>query len=349
VCIIGDTSRNALAFELAQAAVVDPEKPRAYLMAPEARIDEVDLSSGQVLATSTQGARPLLLYKSTLLAQAEPREPSENLDLVGLNAIDLTVSFETDIPLPSGVHPSIDDRLGSSFHVGVRLDAGEIVVQWRSVQRRVTGIPSNEPTHVAAGWARLEPNTGHLISSGSGEPLVREEELPAAVRELVQSGALPNRPCQVDDLIAAIQYREEGGTTSVVLRRWNARTSEGLPDVELFGSELTFRGISADCRHLLASRAMDGWLWSIYSMATGDTVAEIRLPAPAAQFFIRNGSLFYLVPATVVRAAGQLKVEQPRELSAIDLRTGSELWSSPIRETTYLGPYPGRSPNASAR
>jgi hypothetical protein len=348
-CIVVDTSRSALAFEFAQAAVVDPEKPLAYLMAPEDRIDEVDLSSGQILTTSTRGARPLLLYNSILLAQAEPREQNDSLNLVGLNAKDLNVRFEADVPLSSGVRPLIDDRLGSSFHVSARLDAGKVVVQWRSVQRRVTGVPTNEPAHVAAGWARIDPNTGRLTSSGSGEAPVRDEALPDTVRELAQSGVLANKHCRVDDLIAAIQYGEEGGATSVVLRRWNARTGEGLPDVKLFGGDLTFRSLSADCRHLLATRAVDGWLWSIYSMATGDKVAEMHMSAPAAQFFIRSHGLFYTAPATVVRAGGQLKIEQPRKLLAIDLKTGRELWSRPLRETTYLGPYPARSPSALAR
>jgi hypothetical protein len=348
-CIVVDTTRSALAFEVAQAAVVDPEKPLAYLMAPEDRIDEVDLSSGQILATSTRGARPLMLYNSVLLAQAEPREQNDSLNLVGLNAKDLMVRFETDVPLPSGARPFIDEHLGSSFHVSARVDAGEVVVQWRSVERRITGTPTNEPARVATGWARIDPNTGHLTSSGSGEAPLREVDLPAAVRELAQSGALAGRSCWVNDLIAALKYREEGGATSVVLRRWNARTSERLPDVKLFGSELTFRGLSADCRHLLASRAMDGWLWSIYSMATGDKIAEVHMPRPAAQFFIRSDNLFYTAPATLVRAGGQLKIEQPRKLLAIDLRTDRELWSRPLRETAYLGPYPARSPSALAR
>jgi hypothetical protein len=94
---------------------------------------------------------------------------------------------------------------------------------------------------------------------------------------------------------------------------------------------------------------MDGWLWSIYSMATGDKVAEMHMAAPAAQFFIRDGGLFYIEPATFVKAGSQLKVDQPRKLSAIELKTGRELWSRPLRETAYLGPYPAGRPNASVR
>jgi hypothetical protein len=341
-CIIVDASRSALAFEFAQAAVVDSKKPVAYLMAPEARIDEVDLSSGQILATSTRAAKPLLLYDSLLLAQAEPREQSEKLRLVGLDSKDLTVSFELDVPLPDGVPALIDDRLGGIFHVGAHIDRGEIVVQWRSVQRQMTGAPTNEPPHIATGWARIDPNTGRLTSSGDGEAPVREDDLPASVEKLVHSGGLASKPCRVDDLVIAIEYRVDNGTTAAILRRWNKDTGEGLPEVKLFGGELTFRSFSADCRYLLASRAMDGWLWSIYSMATGDKIAEIHMPAPAAQFFIRDGSLLSIAPATVVKADGQLKIEQPRKLTAIDLKTGSELWSRPLRERSYLGPYPAR-------
>ena len=351
-CIVVDASRSPLAFEFAQTAVVDPEKPLAYLMAPEARIDEVDLSSGQTLASSTQGARPLLLYSSILLAQAEPLEQSESLNLVELNAKDLTINFGTDVPLPSGVHPLIDDHLGISFHVGARFDAGEIVVQWRSVQRRVTGIRSNEPARLAVGWARIDPNTGDLTGSGSGEapvPGSAVEDLPGVVRKLMDSGALATQPCRVDDIVAAIQYRKDDGATTAILRRWQKETGESLPDVKLFAGEFTFRNLSADCYYLLASRTMDGWLWSIYSMTTGDKIAELHMSTPAAQFFIRDGSLFYIVPAIIVRADGQLKIDQPRRLLAMDLKTGKGLWSRPIRETTYLGPSPAKLPNALTR
>src|ERR1700730_7969122 len=219
-CIIVDASGNALAFEFAQAAVVDSEKSTAYLMAPGARIDEVDLSSGQVLVTSTRGAKPLLLLHSILLAQGEPREQSEKLRLVGFNLKDLSVTFEVDVPLPADVYALIDDRLDRSFHISAHVDTGEIVVQWRSVQRRITGIPANEPAHTNIGWARIDPNAGRVTGSGSGEAPIREEDLPAIVRNLLASGGLLGQPCRVNDLIAAIQHREDNDATTVILRRW---------------------------------------------------------------------------------------------------------------------------------
>jgi hypothetical protein len=340
--------RNASAFEFAQAAVVDSGESVGYLMAPGARVDEVDLSSGDVLAISTRGSKPLLLFGDVLLTQADVHDQNERLRLVGLNSKDLSVTFEIDVALPYDVPASIDDRLGASFYVGARVDSGEIVVQWRSVQRRISGAPTNEPAHVTTGWAQIDPNDGRLTGSGVGEPPVRESregELPAIVRNLVDSGVLASQPCQVDDLVAAIEYRKDDGATTVRLRRWHRQTGESLPDVELFGSERTFRNFSADCRYLLASRATGGWLWSIYSITLGNRIAEVHMSLPASQFFISKTSLIYVLPAVFGRVDGQLRLNQPRKLLAVDLNTGKELWSRPIRETTYLGPFPGRLPN----
>src|SRR3981189_362170 len=140
-------SRNASAFEFAQAAVVDSGESVGYLMAPGARVDEVDLSSGEVLATSTRGSKPLFLFGNVLLTQADVHDQNERLRLVGLNSKDLRVTFETNVALPRDVPASIDARLVSSFEVTNRFDSGEIVVQWRSVQRRISGTPTNEPAH----------------------------------------------------------------------------------------------------------------------------------------------------------------------------------------------------------
>ena len=257
-----DASPNVLSFEFAQAVVVDYQKFVAYLMAPEARIDAVDLSSGQLLATSTQGAKPLLLYHSVLLAQTEPREQREELRLVGLDSKDLTVTFETDVPLPVAAHPLIDDRLGTSFHISAHIDTGEIIVQWRSVQRRISGIPNHEPAHIATGWARIDTNDGRLTSSGVGEAPVSGSavgDLPGVVRKLMDSGALATQPCRVNDIVAAIQYREDDGATTAILRRWQKETGESLPDVKLFWQRAHFP--QSFSRLLLSvSQQSDGWM-----------------------------------------------------------------------------------------
>ena len=116
-----------------------------------------------------------------------------------------------------------------------------------------------------------------------------------------------------------------------------------MPAANLFDSEFTFRYFSRDCRHLLASKAMDGWVWYIYSTSTGKQIADIHNPLPGPEFFVSGGNLIYQSSARGEAIAGRLRIDPPR-LVAINLIDGKELWVRPIGETTYVGPYPGNPP-----
>jgi hypothetical protein len=159
-------SQSAFAFEFAQGVIVDGARSLVYVMNREGDIDEVALSGGAVLASTTRGAKPLLLNAATLLAQAVGKDGV--LSLVGLKTKDLEPAFTVDVPLPSGVQASVSDCLGASFYVSARMDGDVIIVQWRSMQRAISAVPTREPGHVSAGLARIDPGNGRLIASGGG-------------------------------------------------------------------------------------------------------------------------------------------------------------------------------------
>src|ERR1700730_5072202 len=325
--VIGATSKSAPSFDFEQGVIVDPAHGSIYLMNPEGRIDAVRLSSGEVFATSTWGAKPLLVFDIDLLAQEEAVDQSDKLKLGSLSTTDLKLKFEVGVPLPAGVYASIGESLGRSFYVSARTEKDEVVVQWRSVQRRVSGVPTNEPAQVAAGLARIDPRTGRLLASGgdASGPESGKAKWPIVVQKLVDSGALLSQLCWVDDLLVAIEYGQDDGREHVMLRRWNKDTGQNLPSVELFGSELTFRYFSVDCRHLLASRAKDGWLWSIFETMTGNKIAGVHSTWPGSQFFICKGSVIYQTSAEASVMGGHMKLVQPLRLLAIDFNTGREL------------------------
>jgi hypothetical protein len=342
VCGIAGASRNTLAFEFAQGVIVDVTRSVVYMTSQGGRIDAVNLAAGEVIATSTRGAKPLLLYDDILLAQAKARDQVDVLSLVGLTAKDLKPKFEVDVRLPSQV------RFGT-FYAGARMDNDEIVVQWRSIFRRMSGVPTNEPARLTTGFALIDATDGRLIASGDGEPSnprTSKDEIPIAVEKLVESGALASRLCTVDNVIAALQYADKNGEKHVTLRRWYKDTGEALPEIRLFGSELTFRDFSGDCRHLLASKGNAGWIWYIYSVVTGNLLAELHNRLPGPRFFIWEGSLIYQSPGAAEKISGRLKIEPPR-LVALDLKSGEELWATPVGEADYVGPHPGHPGNPS--
>src|SRR5215472_13659020 len=100
-CGIAGAPRNALGFEFAQEAVVDALHSIVYMIGPGGRIDAVNLSTGDVIATSVRAAKPLLLYDDVLLAEA--KDKIDVLSVTGLTAKNLKAKFEIDLPLPSRV------------------------------------------------------------------------------------------------------------------------------------------------------------------------------------------------------------------------------------------------------
>jgi hypothetical protein len=117
---IAQAAKNEAAFEFAQGVIVDPAAAAVYVMSPEGGIDAVSVSGGAVLARTAQGAKPLLLYDGSLLAQAERKDGSNTLSLAGLSTKDLKPLFLVDVPLPSGIAASVNDRLGATFYAGAR-------------------------------------------------------------------------------------------------------------------------------------------------------------------------------------------------------------------------------------
>jgi outer membrane protein assembly factor BamB len=335
-CGIAGASCYARAFEFAQGVIVDSLHSVVYMMNSEGRIDAVNLSTGEVIATSARGAKPLFLYDDVLLAGATDR--IDALSVVALTTKDLKPKFELELTLPSRVRTD-------SFYVGARLYGNEIIVQWRSIRRLISAIPTREPADVAFGFARIDPATGRLIAAEEGEPPappMPQLDIPATVQKLADDRKLASPLCPVDNFVSALQYVEQNGKKQMVmvLRRWNRDTGENVPSESLFGDELTFRSFSRDCRHLLASSEMDGWVWHIYSIITGKQIAEIHNPLPGPEFFVSGSNLIYQSPAAGESIAGRLRIDPPK-LVALDLNSGKELWARPIGETAYAGPYPG--------
>ena len=257
--ILTVASQGALAFEFAQGVIVDPTASIVYLMNLDGGINAVALSDGTVLTTTPRAAKPLLLYDGTLLAQAEGKDSV--LSLVGLRAKDLEPTFTVDVPLPAEIQSAGWCRLGASFYATARMEAGVILVQWQSMQRTISGLPTREPARVSTGFARIIPRDGRLIDAAEGEPSTPRNARKEGQSSITQMPAATPR-CASSGGAAAIQYDGD----RVTLLRWS-KAGDPLPNVRLFGSDLTFRTFSRDCRHLSASKAENGWSWSIYALA----------------------------------------------------------------------------------
>ena len=101
---------------------------------------------------------------------------------------------------------------------------------------------------------------------------------------------------------------------------------------------------SADGRHVLASRLVDGaaalpYEWTISDAKTGAVLGSLRAEASMSPFAVVDKQLIHLVQPTL-RVEGEELIERPLRLRAVDLTTGREAWHREIRDTAWRGPVP---------
>lgn len=344
-----EVRKTANSFEFRSGVIVDPDRPAVYLMNIQGGIDAVDLASGKLLWRTDRAAKPLLYHKDLLVAQTEPPVGQQFLRIALMNTREFATDPRfVDIPLPADVQATIDDGMESSFSAAARIHEGALVLSWHYTYRRITGPPPGPDDQAldrkAMGSVRIDIHTGQIdpIDEMAALP---EPELPAAVIRLKDAQAPPGPVWRVSNVLVAIERAAYEGKQRVSLKRWDAETGEALADVTLFDGGLNFRSVSADKRHLLASRrdASDSrtWEWAVYSLETGVKIAELRHDTPGAWFFLSGSRLIHETNVTQRLVRGQ-EVGEPGKLRAIDLETGTEVWSHVIRDTKYRGPYPPR-------
>lgn len=329
--------------------VVTAERKVAYVMRPGGGIEAVDLASGRPLWQSRHADKPLLLADHRLLAQADDAGTSV-LHLVVLDPATGRKIAAADARMPAGVRVAIDEGLDSSFATTAE-DAGrDAVVSWRLSERRLAGGlgPGGEhPTlREASGRLRVDLASARSRPVESEGAAVPPASLPGEIGRLVSAGALSRPPLRSGTVLAATARGTGDAADCVVLRRWDARTGAALPDARLFCGAFLVQAGSVDGRQLLVvSReeggAPDAYTWSLYAVESGERIAHLPSASSAAPFVVVASRLVQQAEPSGRLADGRW-VSEPLRLRAVDLQSGAEAWTCPVRDTAYNGPYPAR-------
>src|SRR5271167_2448462 len=123
---------------------------------------------------------------------------------------------------------------------------------------------------------------------GAAEPLPRHHGLSG-------TEGLYFPPQRAGQFLVSVKLGAASAGQHAVMKRWSAETGEPLPDIEL-GPGFAAYAISADKSLLLVISGPSGrrYVWSLYTIASGNRVAEVRLPESSAQsFFVRDSILIY--------------------------------------------------------
>ena len=341
-------------FELAPGIVVDRRLPMIYLMAPSGGIRAVDPRSGEVIWSSDAADKPLLVVGGRLVAQAETGAPTPGvLTLVFLNAENGGKPLlRIDAPIPPGVLPLVDQRLGASFSLRAWEEGETVVMAWDYLEKHVAGVapPPGAPPFrkQESGVFSIDEKTGKItpLADAAG-PTMRA--LPESIQRLVDAGELRQAPWLSGEVLSvAVEKNGNGGGRRVVLRRWQAETGTLLPDVVLIDGPTVARAPSADRRHLMISGMLsvrgaggERYLWSVFSLTTGKKLGAVRRSYSAPPFCVLGGLLVHR-SLPFGRRIDDEWVDEPMKLRAIDLVSGGEIWSRAIRDTAFRGsPPPG--------
>ncbi len=256
--------------------------------------------TGGDLEWTTAEAAKPLLLVGELLIAQA--EADGAFDLVVLDAGDGRSRLRTRVELPAGVRAVIDDSHSRAFTAQAQFDQGGVIVTWSFVERRISGrLPA------AAGGPPPSSRTGGAV--------------------------------RLDLASERLETLEEGQWTAPEPRR------PDLPEDQRLAGVPGVQFVSADGRHVLTSRRhaddrqLEKYRWRLHSLAGGALVGDVANARPQASFFLAGSVLLYESRPYLHRLGDGL-VSEPLELRAVDLRGGRELWSQPIRDTAYRGPYP---------
>ena len=319
-----------VSLDMSLGVIADPTAERLYLMSPKGGIDAIGLASGNLLWTSRAADKPLAVFEDRLAAQAEAVGGSNSLPIVLLDTKSGRVVSNIAIPIAAGaMRPSINDGMAAASSVQARVKSDGLLVWWTVTSHEVSGMPRPASVRKDSGAAliNLQTNSVTTLAPDQAEARLRSNTSPTISR-LSGTEGLYFPPQPAGRFFVSVKLGAASAGQQAAMKRWS-ETGEPMPDIEL-GPGFVASAISADNSLFLAIRRTptgSGYLWSIYTIASGDRVAELRLPDSSAQsFFVLNSILIY-------RSAA---------LHGVDLKTGTEIWTRALRDTSYQGTYPPR-------
>ena len=243
---------------------------------------------------------PLGLYGDRLVALAEPTAPRQ-AEIFFLSTQTGAIEATVRFELPAGTSVLIDDLPHRRFTATTAFAGDDVYLHWSFVGRPLRG-------------ALLE-GSGNETVELSG--VVRLDPASGNAQE-VESTNAPSPGPFIPDLSEA----------------------ERLPQLD--GRQ--FR--SADDRIVLASRKVadarqwERYAWTFTDRDTGERLGDLRSSNSMAPFVVASDTLVYVAQPYARRLpSGEFETQRLR-LEAVDLRSGSSLWSADLRDTTFRGVLP---------
>ena len=305
-------------FELLPGVVIDQQQGTAYVMSPGNKTSAVRIDDGRTIWTTQEIAKPIALKEHRLIGQAEPK----NTGVFSVVMVDVKREGQliktNDINLPSHVFASIDQSPDRHFEISTGIKSGQLDLFWQYDKSTAQGIAPTEDT---------TPETDE-----------KRQMAPRNAAEANQGGFRIDMSTGRNSPLAQSQVRQ-----------FNLQEDQETKTVQL-GEKISklkgFRSFSADDKHVLISEKigndllLNRYRWRVYEIESGRLLGEVMSHAAAARFYVSGSTIIHEAMPMTVRTAEDKLEELPLRLVGASLKSGKELWSKPVRDTTYRGPLP---------
>ena len=311
---------QAAPLELCDGVLVDADAGRIYLMSPDKTVQAVQVTDGAAVWRAPQAAKPLSLANGRLVCQAEGADEPNQLNVVVLDANEGGRQLSASaVPLPQNVAARVDDGLTDRFRARASTLQEDAFITWQYQAIPMKGAPTDDPLGE-------DPDQDPDPDAIPAVRVLVPAQTTGTIRLNVRTGrAAPVAPGEVPP--AVIDAQAAGPR----------RPPDAAADPR--------QRLSNDGRHTLRSHRFgdpgdwEKYEWTLIDNQTGAEVGKLRSHLSQSAFVV-VGSLALVETAPFVRRTEDGLVEEPRSIRAYDMRTGQTVWSRPVRDTTYRGPFP---------
>jgi hypothetical protein len=336
--------------QILPSGVLDPSGKTGYVTNAEGGIDALDLSTGDVLWTSKEARRPVLVVGDQLYAQAPVKAKANALRVVVLDVTDKGKGVRESEPITFPEWVSVEERHAHSFTATWRLKKGKVILDWEARAwygggARPTPQMEAAARKHAAGRVVVDPESGS-VESLPAQKRIDSIKPPKILEKLVVRWQGP-----VADRYAALVLEEDAGEQKFLLRWWNqAGEASGEPKELLRGQRLLVLA-TADSRYLClreAAERPDERLtpedrskrsWFVFDPEAGERVGTAPYEAGTQALVVVPPRAYFLVTGPLKGPLTETFV-QPRVLKAADLQSGKVLWERPVEGKRHVPPPP---------
>jgi hypothetical protein len=317
-------------------------------------IDAIDLANGETLWQTTESNKPLLAFEKRLVVWTPVKDRPHEIRLVVLDTSEKgkKVLESKPIELPEWVGFG---GYGHSFVAKANLEKSAVIVTWEAHARYAGGAaPTPEilkaATKDATGAARVNLENGKVETVDPKELEESALKLPESLekvksRQYWTGSDWKTAPLVCGDKASVLEVESAKDQEKMSLKIFDLATGKEKDTVKLLEGKSLWPQLSLDGRYLFVHQALvkeqlpaGDFAWWVFELDTGKQICKLAYVQTTAGMTVVGDHALFLIGQEPRGRPNRMN--QPRSLQAVNLKTGKIVWEHPVEPLVILPPPP---------